>query len=357
MRSKRMISIAAWAAMLLAVSVALAARPGVRCSANRIMLGTGVAITVVSRDRTTGQADLDAAFERIAELEKCLSSHSADSELSRALWSHGDQPVKVSEDLFRAISAGVDWHARTGRTFDITVGPLLSLWTRCGKEDRIPTDEELAEARSQLGVQRIKLDPAAQTIRLPKRPVQVNLGGLGKGFCADEAAKTLRQRGATSALVAVAGDIYALGTRPDGAPWTVGVQDPRDPNNPNALLATLHLTDRAVSTSGNYQRYVTIRGRRYSHIVDPRTGRTADAVPSVTVVGPRTLDTDILGTALSILGVTEGLALVEKMPGIEVLFVNIDKKNRPYLVRSSGFATYEAPSASKSGSRKTTADR
>ena len=110
MRSKRMISIAAWAAMLLAVSVALGAQPGVRCSANRIMLGTGVTITVVSDSWAAGQADLDAAFERIAGLEKCLSTHSADSELSRVLWMGSDQPDEVSEDLFRALSAGVAWH-------------------------------------------------------------------------------------------------------------------------------------------------------------------------------------------------------------------------------------------------------
>jgi len=358
MRSKRWLPIAGLATFILVVAIVWMAGSGERrFSATRIMLGTDVTVTVVSSGQASAKANMEAAFARIAALEKCLSAHTKDSELSRAVRSSVHEPVSISPDLFAALSAGAAWHKRTKGTFDITIGPLLSLWKKCGKENRLPSDKEIEEAKSRMGVPEIVLDPAARTIRLSGRSLQIDLGGLGKGFCADEAAKTLRKRGVDAALVAVAGDIYALGSRPDGTPWSVGVQDPRDPNNRKALLTTLYLTDWAVSTSGNYQRFVTIQGQRYSHIVDPRTGRPADAVPSVTVVGPNTLTTDILGTALSILGVEDGLAMVEDMPGIEALFVTVGANKQLHLTRSRGFARYEMPNADKSDSRKTTADR
>ncbi|GAG06644.1 unnamed protein product, partial [marine sediment metagenome] len=175
----------------------------------------------------------------------------------------------------------------------------------------------------------------------PVRGMRPHLGGLGKGYCADAVAALLRARGVTSALICMSGDIYALGNRPDGTAWRVGVQDPRRPDDPSALIAVLQLHDEALSTSGNYQRYILIGGRKYSHIVDPRTGRTAEDVPSVTVIGPDTLTTDVLGTTLSVMGTKDGLQFVESYPGIEALFINFDDRDVAILTRSSGFSAYE----------------
>jgi len=311
----------------------------------RSLLGTRVTLTIAARDEAAGKEHAAAAFERIAEIEKRLTSWSPDSELNVALAKAVRGPVEISGDLFAALKAGVEWRGRTRGAFDITVSPLIALWRKCGKEDRLPTDAELSSARGRLGIDRIRLDEAARTVRLASGEVRADLGGLGKGYCADEVTKLLKGRGVRSALVAVAGDIFALGTRPDGKPWRVGVQDPRSPNSPQALLTVLELSDKAVSTSGNYERYVEIQGRRYSHIVDPRTGRTAESVPSVTVIGPDTLTTDILGTALSVLGVDEGLTLVESMPGVEAMFVTLEPGREPRFVRSSGFSRYEAQGA------------
>ena len=189
-------------------------------------------------------------------------------------------------------------------------------------------------------------------MRLPERGLRIDLGGLGKGYCADSVVRALRERNVNSALIAIAGDIYALGRRPDGAAWRIGVQDPRYPDDPSRQLTVLALTDKAVSTSGNYQRFVEIQGRRYSHIIDPRTGQAADNVPSVTVIGPDTLTTDILGTALSVMGVDEGLTLVETLPSVEAMFVVFDKGTNPLITRSSGFAAYEVGRDSETDYRK-----
>jgi len=345
-------------AFLLAAAAAVLASSGCgerarhTLSESRSLLGTYVTITVTAEDDATAKTRLGAAFGRIEALEQTLSARRPDSELSLALKKAKREPARVSDDLYRALAAGVAWHERSGGAFDITVAPLLNLWRTCGKEMRLPTTEELDRARGLLNVTAIRLDEAARTVRLLKGSVAVDLGGLGKGFCADEVRKLFEEQGVKSALIAVAGDICALGRKPDGTPWRVGVQDPRDPNNPHALLAVLLLSDKAVSTSGNYQRYVEIGGRRYSHIVDPRTGLTAEDVPSVTVIGPDTLTTDVLGTTLSVLGVQDGLATVEAMPGIEALFVTFDDADRPTLVRSSGFAAYEAGAGSGTDYRK-----
>ena len=171
----------------------------------------------------------------------------------------------------------------------------------------------------------------------PVEGMRIDLGGLGKGFCADEAVKVLRERRVRGALVAMSGDIYALGLREDGKPWLLGVQDPR---SEEGIVGRVLLTDRAISTSGNYERFVTIQGKRYSHIKDPRTGLPADNVPSVSVIGPDTLTTDIMDTALSVLGVEEGMKLLKQMDGVEAMFITYPEGKAQYT-RSEGFGEFE----------------
>ena len=278
-------------------------KEGVAVSCTRTMLGTLVTLNVVAPDGKSAEGHIAAAFDRVVYLEQCLSAHKPDSELSLLNSQAAHGPVKVSEDLFRIISASIAAHKRTRGAFDNTLKPLLDLWRRCGKEERLPTADEIAQARTLIGADRIETDATARTVRFPVEGMQVNLGGLGKGFIADEVVRLLRNRGVKGALVAMAGDIYAFGLRTDGSPWRVGIQDPRQSDSSQAVLGALYLSNQAVSTAGNYERYVVIQGRRFSHIVDPRTGLTAEDVPRVTVVGPHTLTIDIMDTALSVLGV------------------------------------------------------
>ena len=330
------------AALIVATRNRPAAARRIPVSDARAMMGTEVSLTVLAGDRQTGIRNLAAAFDRLSALERVLSATLPDSELTRLNERAAREPAAVSDDLFRAVRMGVEWFKRTRGAFDITVSPLLNLWRTCGRENRLPSEEEMATVRTLLGADRLGLDLAKQTIRFPVEGMRLHLGGLGKGFSADEATALLRERGVRDAIIRVAGDIYALGHREDGRPWRVGIQDPREPDSPGALLSILELSDMAVSTSGNYQRFVEIQGRRYSHIVDPRAGLTANDVPSVTVIGPNTLTTDILGTALSVLGVEEGAALVESMPGVEAMFVTFDAKEEPGVTRTTGFSRYEA---------------
>ena len=315
----------------------------------REMLSTLLTLTVVADTEGRGREAVEAGFARIAELDKELSAYRADSSLAAVNAGAARSPVAVPADLYRIMEAGVAWHPKTRGVFDITVGPLIDLWKTCGKDGHLPTPEDFARVKPLLGANRIVLDPAARTVRFPVEGMRVDLGGLGKGFVADEVVKTLRARGARGALVSMSGDIYALGRRADRKPWRIGVQDPRNPRASGAYVTVLDLSDRAVSTSGNYERYTEIQGKRYSHIVDPRTGWTADAVASVTVIGPDTLTTDILDTSLSVLGVQEGLKVVLGLPGVEAMFVEVDANGEPHITRSPGFARYEAVGAPPDG--------
>jgi len=340
-RAGRFLPPAALLLLITALVIAARSRRQAAFSATRPMLGTIVSVTVGAHDRDTASAHLKAAFDRVAELEKALSAQDEQAELARLNRAAGGEPVTVSEDLYRAIAAGVAWHKRSRGCFDIAVGPLIRLWKSRGRENRLPTEEEIARARSLCGANRVALDKTKRSVRIPLKGMQLHLGGLGKGYCADTVAALLKSRGVTSALLVMSGDIYALGKRPDGAPWRIGIQDPRRPDDPSALITMVQLHDAAVSTSGNYRRYVMIGDRKYSHIVDPRTGLTAESVPSVTVIGPDALTTDILGTALSVMGTKEGLQFVESYPGVEALFINFDARDKPVFTRSSGFAAYE----------------
>ncbi len=328
-----------WAAI---APLGCAQTPEKAVSESRNLMSTTITLTIAARDEATAKGHLRAAFDRLDTLQRELSAHDPKSELALVNAEGAQRPVRVEPDLFDCIADGVKWYDLTNKTFDITCGPLLQVWREAGKADRLPTQAELDAARALGGADQVLLDSVAHTVKLPKPGVQLDLGGLGKGYCMDRVLEVLKKRGVHNALLAGSGDIYAMGHNPEGRPWRIGVQDPRQPNNPAALLAVLELTDQAVSTSGNYQRYVTIQGKHYSHIVDPRTGWTADNVPSVTVVGPDTTTTDILDTALSVMGVEEGLKYVEAHKGLEAMFVTFDKNNEPVVTQSKGFVNYIA---------------
>ena len=254
-----------------------------------------------------------AAFSRVAALDSTLSDYRADSELVRLCARAGGPPVAVSDDLFRALLAAQEWAARSGGAFDATAGPVVELWRRARRIIEKPGAEALAEARARVGHDKLVLDPQAKTARLGLRGMRLDLGGIGKGFAADEAQATLRAHGITRALFAAGGDVVVSGPPPDKHGWSVEVALPAALADGTA--APLTLRDAAVSTSGDAQQWVTLGGVRYSHIVDPRTGMALTGPSAVTVIAPTGATADALATAASVLDVGAALALVEASPG------------------------------------------
>ena len=292
-----------------------------------------------SADRT--RQAVAAAQEALAKADSFFSTYRQDSDLGRVNQLGHNQAVPVKPETYELLTDALAYGRGTNGAFDITIAPLLALWKHAASEDRLPSPEELAEARRRVGYGKVALDPGPPaTVRLAVEGMKLNVDAIAKGRAVDWALDALRQAGAPAALVEIGGEIGCFGTNA----WRIGIQDPWVKDHENPLVPrvrwVLELRNAAVATSGNYRRFFTIGGRGYSHIIDPATGKPADVVPSVTVIAPKTADADAIATALSVMGPDAGLAWVESMPGVEAMLV-LGEPEHEVLRRSSGFARYE----------------
>ncbi|WP_422925789.1 FAD:protein FMN transferase [Singulisphaera sp. PoT] len=281
-------------------------------------MGSEFKLVLYTNDEATARRASRKAFDRIAELDNILSDYNNDSELMRLCEKAGGAPVPVSPDLFDVLSRSVSMYEQSEGAFDITVAPVVRLWRRARREIKLPTPDRIAQARALVGSDQLKLDPASRTVQLRKKGMRLDAGGIGKGYAAFAAIETLKKEGYPIALVAGSGDI-AVGDPPPGrAGWTIGVAplDASSPPKRHFLLA-----NGAVSTSGDAEKFVEIDGKRYSHIVDPRTGIGVIDRCSVTVVAPDGGLADSLDTAVYVLGPERGLRLVESIPNTAAMIV------------------------------------
>ena len=281
-------------------------------------MGTEFSILLYGADEDHANRAAALAFERIAALDVTLSDYRAESELSGLGRRAGGPDVPVSADLFEVLRRSRALSERTEGAFDVTIGPVVKLWRRARRRGELPDPALLRMARDRVGWEHLELDPERRTARLERPGMALDVGGIAKGYASDAALEVLRAEGFDRALVAGAGDIAASGPPPGSVGWVVGIA-PLDPDRaPGRILL---LRDRAVSTSGDAERFVEIDGVRYSHIVDPRTGLGLTGRSSVTVTAPDASTSDSLATAVSVLGPAEGLALVARTSGAEALIV------------------------------------
>jgi thiamine biosynthesis lipoprotein len=275
----------------------------------QFLMGTMVEITAVAPSETLAQAALNAGFHEIHRLENLLSTWIETSELSRVNQAAGQEPVSVSDETLSLLTRAVEIADYTDGGFNIAIGPAVKLWN-IPEAPRIPSEIELEIAAQYVDYHRINLDPARRAVFLEKPGMQIDVGGIGKGFAAEKAAAVMREVGASGGLVAVAGDFRVFGKRADGTAWPIGIQHPRQPGK---VLATLDATDEAISTAGDYARFFIKDDVRYHHILDPRTLQPARLCQSVTIVAPDGATADGLDTGVFVMGPVRGLALVERL--------------------------------------------
>jgi len=297
----------------------------VRVRASRDLMNTIVEITVFAPSEAAGRRAIEQAYAEMSRVEAVFSRYRRDSVISRLNREAGRRPIKVSGEVFCLLQRCVEFSRLTDGAFDITVTPFIALWRDAARRGVAPTPEETQRAKVLVGWRLIRLDAAHQTVGFAREGVQLDLGGIAKGYAIDRAIAALQKAGIRRALVNAGGDVYGLGSKPGGRAWNVGIQDPRRPAAVEALIQVIEVMDAGVATSGNYRRFTVIQGRRYSHILDPRTGIPADAVPSVSVLAPDATTADALATGLSVLGVAKGLALVEKWKDVEALLVTVEE--------------------------------
>ncbi|MCZ6465171.1 MAG: FAD:protein FMN transferase [Proteobacteria bacterium] len=277
-------------------------------SDGRYTMGTVLEISLVA-DAATAQRDLDAAFARVTELDALLSRYQPESDVVRLARLAGRGPQPVDPATAVALRQAVEYGRLTGGSFDVTVGPLVELWTRAADRGVPPTPDEIASARERVGADRLRIGPG-HLVALPRAGMSLDLGGFAKGFALDEVARLLR---AGSALLSFGqSSVWALGAPPGKPGWRLLMRAPD-----GSFAGAVTLRDCAFSVSSSFGRSSVIGGRRYGHVVDPRTGRALERSAQASVVAPSAALAEVLSTALLILEPDRGLALVESLPDVE----------------------------------------
>ena len=297
------------------------------------IMGTEVTVTVVAKSSAEADSALEAAMTEIRRFDQMMSLYKDSSEITKVNLAAGKQPVPVSPEMIEVVENGARVSRLTNGAFDVTIGPLVVLWQMRLKEGRTPTDKEILNVLPRVNYRTIVIDKKASTLFLTKPNMIMDFGGIAKGYAADKAAELLRKRGIENAVVAIAGDIRVLGRRQDGSPWRIGVQHPREKEK---LLTVLDLSDKYISTSGDYERFKIIGKKRYHHILDPRTGKPSKGMASVTLICDRGSIGDPLTTALFIVGADKGMKIVKAL-GYEAIF----EDDRGTVVMTEGVKTAE----------------
>jgi FAD:protein FMN transferase len=282
-------------------------------------MGTTFRLVLYAADQALADRAAKAAFTRVAELDGRLSDYKQTSELMQLCQKAGGPPVAVSDDLFRVLEYGQVVSQISDGAFDVSVGPLTKLWRLSRRTHQLPDPDKLAMARALVGYQNIKIDPKNRTVQLLKPGMQLDLGGIAKGFTGDAVLETLAKMNITSALLAAGGDITVGDAPPGTKGWTVGIAPLENPEKtPSRYLI---LANQAVSTSGDAEQYVEIDGKRYSHIVDPRTGLGLVGRMSATVVARRGIQSDSLTKTVAVLGPERGLKIIDSVEGAAALLI------------------------------------
>jgi thiamine biosynthesis lipoprotein len=303
--------------------------PGV-VQRTQLLMGTTVSIEAAGADPAVLERAIAAAFAEMARIETLMSPHRPESDVSRL--TAAEHAVTVAPETAEVIALGLEIARRSGGAFDLTLGRLKTLWGIETETPQVPTATAIAAALRGIGPEALSISGNLVTKGSPL--LAIDLGAIAKGYAVDRAIATLRAHGVTSAAVNAGGDIGLLGSK-QGRPWRIGVQHPRDPEG---VLVTLEAADRAVVSSGDYERCFERDGRRYHHLFDPQTGYPAGRCQSVTVLAPRAVLADALATALFVLGPERGLALLRDYPGVDALIVAADGR----LHTTPGLTTVKA---------------
>jgi thiamine biosynthesis lipoprotein len=301
-------------------------------------MGLPFRIILYAPEEKAANAAADAAFKRIAQLNNILSDYDPDSEVSQLSRTSGQgREIAVSEDLWRVLRRAQEVSAQSGGAFDATVGPCVNLWRKARREKKMPDPARLAEARQSVGYTHVRLNPGGRTVQLLVPNMRLDFGGIAKGYAIDEALKILRLRGITRALVAGGGDMAVSDPPPGEEGWRIELAPLDAPNAPPARFVLL--SHAALATSGDLFQRLEIDSKRYSHIIDPRTGIGLTDHSLVRVIALDCITADSLTKVVSVLGPEKGLKFIENTPGVAASIVR-QPADRIETYESSRFAHY-----------------
>ncbi|MBI3595449.1 MAG: FAD:protein FMN transferase [Nitrospirae bacterium] len=295
---------------------------------SQYQMGTIVDLKVAASSEKAADEAMSAGFAEIRRLEELLSVYKETSEYSKINQMAGIEPVAVSPETFELVQKGLEAGKMTDGGFNIAIGPAVMLWG-VTESHHIPSQKELEQIRPLVDLSKVVVDISHRTVFLTEKGMKIDSGGNGKGFAADRVKTVLQNSGIQSGIVALAGDDKVFGKRPDGKPWRVAISHPRKKGE---VLAYLELTDKAISTAGDYERFFEKDGVIYHHILDPVTLQPARECQSVTLISDEGIIADSLDTGIFVMGPEKGMALVEKLPYLGGVIVD---KNGKILISSN----------------------
>ncbi len=314
----------------------------------REIMGTFARIIAVAKHERQAGRCIEAGFNELRRIDAMMSDYKKDSELSKVNREAFANPVKVTPELFEILQKSGEFSRLSNGAFDITVGPLVDLWHKAGEANSPPDESAIAATRARVGYEKLILDANEQTVRFVAEGMRLDLGGIGKGYAVDKAIEAMQRCGAIGGMVDSGGNIRCFGKPLGKDAWAVGVQDPKAADSdteaafegliPGEYLLVLRLKDVAVATSGDYRRFVTIGGKRVSHIIDTNTAAGTSKLSSDTIIAETAMEADALSTAVNVLGADKGLALTESLPSVECILITASPDYR--IVKSSEADAY-----------------
>jgi thiamine biosynthesis lipoprotein len=282
------------------------------------LMGSKFEITLVDKDSLSAEKNIDKSIDEIRRIENLISEWKPETQISEVNRNAGIKPVKVDAEVFALTEKGIYFSKLTDGAFDISIVAMDRIWKFDDSMNELPSEESIKNSVKNVGYQNIILDKTNSTIFLKNKGMKIGFGSIGKGYAADKTRELMKNSGVKAGIINASGDISAWGNQPDGKPWAIGINNPFKDDK---MAAVLYLKENAVTTSGSYEKYAEIQGKRYSHIMNPKTGYPSTGLTSVTVVGPNATMANGFSTSLMVLGKKEGLKLIKKFPEYQYLLI------------------------------------
>ena len=333
-------------AALFLLTLLSAGREPTRVSRAWPVMGTLLVVTAWGDDTGAMLRAVHAARDSVRLVDSLMSNYRPTSELSAINRAAGGAPVRVSPELLHVLLEARSYWRLSGGAFDPTIGPLVEAWGFYGDRGRIPSARALDSLRALVDFGAVEIDTVARTVRLPRRGMQLDLGGIAKGYALDLARAAMRTVPLRGGMIDLGGNVLVFGHPPRGTSWRIGIRDPRDTRD---ILGYVSLDSGAVATSGDYEHYYMIGGVRYAHLIDPRTGRPARGVIAATAIGPRGEWSDGLSATLFLAGVARGRTIADSLSGVGALYVldhgdsSITRADVILSTRAARWFTFEQP--------------
>lgn len=291
-------------------------------SKDTYMMGTIIQMKVYGKNANKA---LNSALERISDIENKMSVNISSSDITKINNNSGKESVIVNEDTYIVLEKAVEYSKLTEGAFDATIEPIVKLWGIGTENETVPSQKEISEALNLVNYKDIEITKSNNSIKLKREGQAIDLGGIAKGYAADEINNILTRNDISSAVISLGGNIFVKGHKPSGDLWKIGVQNPLDTRG--EYIGIVSAADKSIVSSGNYERYFVKDGKRYHHIFDPKTGYPSEkGVIGTTIISDKSLDGDVLSTSVYVLGLEKGIKLIENLEGIEAIFITEDKK-------------------------------